>query len=328
MGKKKILVVDNNPVIIKLMTTFLIQEGHTVVSAEDAFGALDVLRDFTPEIIYLDLIMPKIGGDSLCKIFRTIPLLANCYIAIVSAAAIEHDIDLHEIGADVYIAKGPFSTMRQHILETIAESDSPRNLPISQEIRGVENLHSRQITKELLSQNKHLLIIMERMSQGILSIADNRVFYANPAALFILQVNLEHLLGNYLDKVLDACTWEKLAPLINAKEDMAGDENDTVLTIHGRHIIPQCLTMQDDCSNQVVLLLDITARKQAENELMESEDKFRLTFNFSPDAVNINRLHDGLYVDINEGFTRATGYTHEDVIGKTSMEINVWQNSA
>ncbi len=328
MKKKKILVVDNNPVIIKLMVSFLTKEGHTVVSAKDAFDALDVLREFTPEIIYLDLIMPKIGGDSLCKIFRTIPLLANCYIAIVSAAAIEQDLDLREIGADAYIAKGPFSTMRLHIFETIAESDTPRDVAASREIRGVENLHSRQITKELLSLNKHLHVVLGRMSQGILSIADNRVFYANPAALFLLQVNLEHLLGNYLDKVLDAAVWEKLAPIIKAREDMVSDENETVLTIHGRHVIPQCLTMQDDCRNKVVLLMDITERKQVENELRESENKFRLTFNFSPDAVNINRLHDGLFVDINEGFTRATGYTHEDVIGKTSLEINVWQDAA
>ena len=73
---------------------------------------------------------------------------------------------------------------------------------------------------------------------------------------------------------------------------------------------------------------DITERKQAENALQESEDKFRLTFNFSPDAVNINRLEDGLYVDINEAFTRITGFTREDVRGKTSLEINIWQEAA
>jgi two-component system, cell cycle sensor histidine kinase and response regulator CckA len=73
---------------------------------------------------------------------------------------------------------------------------------------------------------------------------------------------------------------------------------------------------------------DITERKQAENALQESEDKFRLTFNFSPDAVNINRLEDGLYVDINEAYTRITGFTREDVRGKTSLEINIWQEAA
>ncbi len=55
----------------------------------------------------------------------------------------------------------------------------------------------------------------------------------------------------------------------------------------------------------------------------ESEEKYRIAFKTSPDAVNINRI-DGLYVDINDGFTNLTGYNREDVIGKLSSEINIW----
>jgi two-component system, cell cycle sensor histidine kinase and response regulator CckA len=73
---------------------------------------------------------------------------------------------------------------------------------------------------------------------------------------------------------------------------------------------------------------DITERKHAEEALRESENKFRLTFNFSPDSVNINRLENGLYVDINEGFTKLTGFTREDAIGKTSAEIGIWHDLA
>jgi PAS domain S-box-containing protein len=78
----------------------------------------------------------------------------------------------------------------------------------------------------------------------------------------------------------------------------------------------------------VCFLRNITERKLAEEALIESENKFRLTFNFSPDSVNINRLHDGLYVDINEGFTQLTGFTRDDVIGRTSLEIGIWSDSS
>ena len=62
--------------------------------------------------------------------------------------------------------------------------------------------------------------------------------------------------------------------------------------------------------------------------LRESEETFRLTFTSSPDAVNINRLENGLYVDINEGFTRLTGFTPEDVNGRTSIDIDIWADAA
>ena len=69
-------------------------------------------------------------------------------------------------------------------------------------------------------------------------------------------------------------------------------------------------------------------RDRALKELRESETKFRLTFDASPDAVNINRLEDGLYVDINQGFCRLTGYTREDIVGRSSLEINIWEDPA
>ncbi|MFO7844562.1 MAG: PAS domain S-box protein, partial [Bacteroidales bacterium] len=55
-----------------------------------------------------------------------------------------------------------------------------------------------------------------------------------------------------------------------------------------------------------------------------SEKKFRTAFKTSPDALAINRLSDGLYVEINEGFANITGFTEEDVKGKTSKDIDIW----
>lgn len=78
---------------------------------------------------------------------------------------------------------------------------------------------------------------------------------------------------------------------------------------------------------QLQLLLEgvtqIIARRAIELELKIEQEKYERAFRISPDAVNINRL-DGLYIDINEGFTRLTGFTREDVIGKLSSEINIW----
>lgn len=76
----------------------------------------------------------------------------------------------------------------------------------------------------------------------------------------------------------------------------------------------------------IVVLNDITTRKKAEISLKESEERFRLAFSSSPDSVNINRLEDGVFVDVNGGFTRLTGYTRKDVLGKSSISIGIWKN--
>jgi len=71
---------------------------------------------------------------------------------------------------------------------------------------------------------------------------------------------------------------------------------------------------------------DISKLKAAETSLRAVEERFRLAFHTTPDSINLNRVSDGMYIDINQGFTGMTGYTREDVIGKTSIEINIWKN--
>lgn len=71
-------------------------------------------------------------------------------------------------------------------------------------------------------------------------------------------------------------------------------------------------------------VVDITDRKTSEIALKASEDKFRTAFMTSPDSININRLKDGLYIDINEGFEKIMGFTREEVIGTTSIELDIW----
>ncbi|MBK7628018.1 MAG: PAS domain S-box protein [Bacteroidales bacterium] len=69
---------------------------------------------------------------------------------------------------------------------------------------------------------------------------------------------------------------------------------------------------------------DVSEKINTLESLKKSEDKFRRAFYTSPDSININRLSDGMYVSINDGFTKITGYTAEETIGKTSMELDIW----
>lgn len=70
---------------------------------------------------------------------------------------------------------------------------------------------------------------------------------------------------------------------------------------------------------------DISVRKRADRALAESEERYKMAFKTSPDSININRM-DGTYVDVNKGFTRITGYSKKEIIGRSSMDLNIWAN--
>jgi PAS domain S-box-containing protein len=76
----------------------------------------------------------------------------------------------------------------------------------------------------------------------------------------------------------------------------------------------------------VVNVQDITEKQRTEEALRASETKFSTAFRISPDSININRMVDGTYLDINEGFIQMTGYTTEEVIGRSSLELDIWVN--
>lgn len=71
---------------------------------------------------------------------------------------------------------------------------------------------------------------------------------------------------------------------------------------------------------------EITERRRAEAALRESEERYRTAFKISPDAVNINRLADGMIMEVNDSFTRLLGWTREELLGRTLQEFKFWRH--
>jgi PAS domain S-box-containing protein len=87
-------------------------------------------------------------------------------------------------------------------------------------------------------------------------------------------------------------------------------------------------SMDIESANQE-LRLAVSELTAANKKLILSEEKFHKAFHLNPDSININRLSDGLYIDVNEGFTRMTGYTREEVLGRSSLpgDLGIWVRS-
>ncbi|MEH6563854.1 MAG: EAL domain-containing protein [Halopseudomonas sp.] len=76
----------------------------------------------------------------------------------------------------------------------------------------------------------------------------------------------------------------------------------------------------------VVVIRDISALKVTQQQLELSEQKFSSAFHASPDGLLITRRSDGKLLDVNEGFTRITGYDRDQAVGRSTLELGLWSN--
>lgn len=106
----KILIVDDEPNIVMSLEFLLKKEGFQIDTAGDGDAALEKIRSFMPDLVLLDVMMPKKSGFEVCEILRADPAYANLRIIMLTAKG--RDTEQAKglaLGADAYMLK-PFST--------------------------------------------------------------------------------------------------------------------------------------------------------------------------------------------------------------------------
>ena len=113
---KKILVVDDEPDVLKILSLRLAKTGYEVISAIDGQGALDLARQMIPDLIILDVYLPDINGDDIAKIMKEDKKLKDIPVILISATATSIAQRAKECGANGYIAK-PFES--EGLIDTV-----------------------------------------------------------------------------------------------------------------------------------------------------------------------------------------------------------------
>jgi twitching motility two-component system response regulator PilG len=81
---RKILIVDDSATVRKLISSKLEKSGHEVVSAVDGIDALEKIKEFLPDLILLDIMMPQLDGYQVCKLIRSNELTKDVPIVMIS----------------------------------------------------------------------------------------------------------------------------------------------------------------------------------------------------------------------------------------------------
>jgi excisionase family DNA binding protein len=120
LGKTRVLVVDDDPAIVEMVVELLERDGRfEVQTAATGFDAGLMTREFRPDAIVLDYLLPDINGNAVCRSIRNDQSLRDVKIILVSGVIDREHVDqLLADGADVFIQK-PFN-MKQ-LVDTITE---------------------------------------------------------------------------------------------------------------------------------------------------------------------------------------------------------------
>ncbi len=155
--KASILVVDDEPAVLRVLVTRLQLAGYRVISAEDGEQALEVFHQESPDLVVLDVMLPKLDGFAVCRRLRAescVPI-----IFLTALEAISEKVAGLDLGADDYLSK-PFSpkeleariaTILRRVGPGSAVAEPRRDLPAGQGVMRVGDLvvdtNRRQVSR-------------------------------------------------------------------------------------------------------------------------------------------------------------------------------------
>lgn len=280
MNGQRILVADDSALVVALLSRILTEAGYAVTRATNGIEAVQHAYHAPPDLIILDIFMPRLNGHQACRLLKSDPAMAGIPILILSASEERADEfwSLHT-GAEAFMNK-PFDAPA--LLETVRRLMASRPVgpqpPPAQEL-GPEDILSKVSTlmdRELYAttvQGIELKTVLDNLSDGILTVnTDGRITNVNPtltrmagATGSLIGLTCSEALGGPAgEDVFELCV-QLLSGSDNALEresEIHADDSGeiTPINIHAA-VLRDYRAKPIGC---MVILRDITRRKQVE----------------------------------------------------------------
>ena len=265
MIQQNALLVDNDRRFLDDLSDILVMEGYRVRTAIDGKEAISAIHRNPPDVLFTDLIIPKISGEQLIRYVRDNPDFAQMVIVVVSGAILEYS-GHEQIAADYFITKSNIHSFRQQILvlsKKIRSHTVPDRRSFGRTLITDQSLRSRKIVEDLLNNRQHILQVLESLQAGLLVYdIDLRILSANRAAEVLLEKPISLILGRLVED-----QFEKDYRTSLQKKLEPGDENQEMfgqLTVHTQdkildlNISPLNSSQDGSWLGGLVLMVDVT----------------------------------------------------------------------
>ncbi|HNY49054.1 MAG TPA: PAS domain S-box protein [Smithella sp.] len=205
-------------------------------------------------------------------------------------------------------------------------------------LESFQDISERKLAEEKLQAEQLRFRALAEQSSDIIVLVDKtgKVVYENPAIRNILGYDpLERTGKDVFEKVHPDDLPLAISAFKTLIEDIhAPTQRFEVRVLHPNgkwftfEIAGSSLVHNHQIEGVIINLHNITERKEAEESLRVSERKFSSAFHDSPSAMCISSLSDGRFIDVNNVYAHTLGYTREELIGRTSADIDLWVDAA
>src|SRR5689334_22291557 len=299
-----VLVVNDEPDQLKLMTSLLNKAGYSVLPAADGLEGLAVALRERPDLVVSDVSMPRMNGMDFCRQMRADSALKSVPILLVSALQKDTESVVAGLraGADDYL-EIPFNPA--HLVAKVARLLERSRLEASyrdlveqaSDIIFTQDLVGRLTSMNLAGQKflgqREATLIGDSLFGPFGIIPENNIFADKP--------NLPHETREFRHQFIarSAAGEDRWLDLIVSP---IKDRLDEVIGFRGQ-------------------ARDITERKRFENALRDSEERYRLLFESTPQPIWVYNEETLTFLAVNEAATRTYGYTRDEFLSMTIYDI-------
>jgi len=198
-------------------------------------------------------------------------------------------------------------------------------------IISTRDISQRKRVEEMLRQSEEKYrVLIENIQDGIFIIQNAKMKFVNEGFARITGYSIEEIIGNDFSYLIAPQDRELVADRYTRRlrgEKVPADyefrlmrKDGTILTVDMNVGV---FTYLGSIAS-IGILKDITQRKRVEEALHASEEKFSKAFYSSPQSISITTLNDGRIIEMNDSITKSLGYSREEAIGHTTVELGIW----